>query len=124
MNKKRCSKCHEIKIQTEYYKNKKNRDGLEYICKRCSKRRYYNSTKSKDGLYGRDKKIKEHWIYGKNDPTRNKKYIEDRAQLFSKHKNGWWWDMNKFSTTRYPSGKSKPIAARKRFHGEFVKEEE
>ena len=49
-----------MKIVTDYYRNKKSKDGLEYICKRCSRRRYYNSTKSKDGLYDNEKKIKEH----------------------------------------------------------------
>jgi hypothetical protein len=91
MNKKRCNKCDKIKIVTDYYKNKKNRDGLEYTCKRCSSRRYYNNKKNKDGLYDNDKKIKEHWIYGDGDCIKNKQYLKDRTELFNKYGNGWWW---------------------------------
>lgn len=32
---KKCTKCEEIKVFDEFHKNKKNRDGLSYICKKC-----------------------------------------------------------------------------------------
>ncbi len=41
---KRCSKCKEWKDESEFNKNRKNKDGLRYWCKKCSreyKRRYY-----------------------------------------------------------------------------------
>ena len=27
----------------------------------------------------------------KEDPLTDKKYLKDRAELFRKHGNGWWW---------------------------------
>lgn len=32
---KRCSKCHELKPDTEFYKDKRTKDGLKYQCKKC-----------------------------------------------------------------------------------------
>lgn len=32
---KRCSKCHELKPETEFYKDKRTRDGLKCQCKKC-----------------------------------------------------------------------------------------
>ena len=112
--KKRCSKCYKIKARTEYYRNKKSKDGLEYICKICSRRRYYNTTKNKDGLYD-DNRIDRHFLYGKGDVMRKKQYLKDRAELFAHHGNGWWWGMNE--------GKRKPVSLRqkKRFAGRFTR---
>ena len=33
---KRCTKCSEIKLLTEFNKDKTNKDGLQYKCKECS----------------------------------------------------------------------------------------
>lgn len=82
--KKRCSRCYKIKHRTEYYKNKKNKDGLEYLCKKCSslKNRKHNSSQVPW------RKQKKGFPYkGLNDP----KYIKDKAELFNRHGNGWWW---------------------------------
>ena len=116
---KKCSRCEQIKIVTDYYRNKKSRDGLEYICKRCSRRRYYNSKQNKDGLYNNDKKIKEHWQYGKGDCIRNKRYIQDRAELFSRHGNGWWWFQGVEQQARHVKGQTTSL--RKRFRGQFTR---
>lgn len=32
---KRCSKCHELKPETEFYKDKRTKDGLKCQCKKC-----------------------------------------------------------------------------------------
>ena len=124
MENKRCSKCKKMKIVTNYYRNKKNKDGLDYVCKRCSRIRYYNELKNRNGLYGREKRIEEHWIYGNGDPTKNQKYLKDRAAFFATHGNGWWWGLDKISANRYPSGKAKPITSRKRFSGRFILEDQ
>ena len=118
--KKRCSKCYKIKERTEYYRNKKSKDGLEYYCKKCSSRRYYNSLKDKDGLYG-DRKLNRHFLYGDGDIMKNEQYLSDRKDIFSKNGNGWWLDTDKETPNRYPSGKAKPIRKRKRFAGKFKK---
>lgn len=32
---KQCSKCQKIKLETEFYKDKRTRDGLKCQCKKC-----------------------------------------------------------------------------------------
>ena len=118
--KKRCSKCYKIKERTEYYRNKKSKDGLEYYCKKCSSRRYYNKLKNENGLYG-DKKLDRHFLYGDGDVMRKKKYLSDRSNFFKENGHGWWWDLNRDTPNRYPSGKAKPVKARKRLAGRFEK---
>jgi hypothetical protein len=34
----------------------------------------------------------ERFIYGDGDVLKNKKYLKDRAKLFKKHGNGWWFE--------------------------------
>ena len=113
---KSCSKCHHIKERNEFYRNKKSRDGYEYICKKCSRRRYYNSTKSKDGMYGQDKRIEEHWQYGDGDVMRHKNYLKDRAKMFAEHGNGWWLAVDEQTNKVIARSRN-----RARFAGRFVK---
>lgn len=32
---KQCSKCHELKPESEFYKDKRTKDGLKCQCKKC-----------------------------------------------------------------------------------------
>ena len=95
---KRCSKCRYEKFLSNFYRNKKSRDGYEYICRDCSRRRYYNSLKNKDNMYGNYKLINRHFLYavdGNIDTLlKNKRYREDRQEMFNEHGNGWWWGHN------------------------------
>lgn len=56
---KRCHKCHTLKSNKEFNKNKRLRDGLQYICKVCDyetekdgkhKRGYYHSEKYRERM--------------------------------------------------------------------------
>ena len=45
---KQCTKCRQRKDKSEFSKNRKNKDGLRYWCKKCSrehKRRYYRKNR-------------------------------------------------------------------------------
>ncbi len=45
---KLCTKCKKLKSKSEYSKNRKNKDGLRYWCKKCEreyKRRYYRKNR-------------------------------------------------------------------------------
>lgn len=44
MKTKRCSKCNEIKSMNEFYKNKRNKDGLHRWCKKCLKKYCKNNS--------------------------------------------------------------------------------
>ena len=45
-----CNKCKEHKSLSEFYKDKKNKDGFRYECKLCVKKRSEMCVDSKDGL--------------------------------------------------------------------------
>ena len=51
--KKRCSKCGEIKEESEFHNSKINKDGLQWQCKECE-REYYNRNKDKICEYVRE----------------------------------------------------------------------
>lgn len=42
---KRCRRCKEEKPETEFYKNRANKDGLQYYCKACCKQNFYDWAK-------------------------------------------------------------------------------
>jgi len=44
---KRCSRCKKWKPEREFYKNKFRKDGLQFLCKKCSKKAYQNSYKKR-----------------------------------------------------------------------------
>jgi len=43
MDEKTCKACHETKLETDFFRNRKNRDGFDVSCKACraSKSRIY-----------------------------------------------------------------------------------
>ena len=50
MKTKTCTKCKETKPTSEFYKNRKSKDGLVYYCKMCAceyRRKYYEANKEK-----------------------------------------------------------------------------
>ena len=49
-----------------------------------------------------------------------KQYMKDRAELFKKYGNGWWWELDKTPNDRYLD---RNRLNRKRFAGKFSKEE-
>ena len=50
IKKKKCTKCGEVKLLIEFYKNKNHKDGLQYICKRCANQKSKEYRHSKEGL--------------------------------------------------------------------------
>lgn len=36
---KKCSKCKEIKLKSDFYKNKNSKDGFGWHCKKCLKKK-------------------------------------------------------------------------------------
>lgn len=104
-----------MKNSTRFHKDRNTGDGYTGVCKKC-----------KHILYGkRYKKRKEFkrigYMYSNNDILKNKQYIKDRAELFNRHGNGWWWFQG--GETRGRHTKSQLSNQRKRFHGEFAKED-
>ena len=119
MNYKRCNYCDSVKNSKKFHKDINTNDGLSRRCIQCTKtyhRRHYKRNMNKKN---------SHFLYGDNvkDVLKNKQYMKDRAKLFKKYGNGWWWGMDDIAN-KYPSGKNKPITSRKRFSGRFAKEEE
>jgi 5-methylcytosine-specific restriction endonuclease McrA len=101
LNKKRCSKCGEIKDLTEYHVNKTKKDGIESACKVCSlkqKKEYAERNKERLKAYKAEyrKKNKEKIrqalkeYYGQNKElikSRSKKrYEENKNELLQKFK--------------------------------------
>ena len=67
-------------------------------------------------------KKKSRFLYGDDvkDVLKNKQYMKDRAELFKKYGNGWWWELDKTSNDRHLNSHR---LNRKRFAGKFSKEE-
>ena len=112
MNYKRCNYCDTVKNTTKFHKDKTSNDGYSRRCMKCTtvylKSHYRN--KGPHFLYGDDV----------SNVLRNKQYLKDRAILFNKHGNGWWWELDKTPNERYLD---KDRLHRKRFSGRFAKEE-
>lgn len=67
MDKKKCSKCGEIKNVSEFYKNKTKKDGLQSKCKLCSNIELRNwRSKNPNHVRSYEKKWKE------NNPEKNR----------------------------------------------------
>lgn len=118
MSKKRCNKCFDRKELTEYYKNKKNKDGLEYMCKMCSSKRFKDRYRSQVPYRGFPpwRKYSKGFPYKSiNDPE----YLKDRTKLFKEHGSGWWWELDKLYHRKYPSGKKKPTKRSRDIKGQF-----
>lgn len=102
---KTCSKCKESKGLTEFFKNKRNKDGLNLFCKACEKARknskeyqegyaaYYEKNKdkvlanSKEYYYNNRENVnRRHSEYSKNNPeigrkSRKEHYWRNRDKL-------------------------------------------
>jgi len=93
---KTCSKCKETKELKEFYKNKRNKDGLNLFCRACDKvkrsneaakhgyQSYYEKNKekvlsqSKTYYYENKEKVNQrHTEYSKNNPEINRKSRKD-----------------------------------------------
>ena len=79
-----CTKCGEEKVFSEYYKDKKSKDGYSYKCKLCQKE--YNKI-NKDKIRQRNKKYLRR--YRKTNPAKfaqyNREYrekLEDREKCY------------------------------------------
>jgi len=63
---KKCSKCKDEKEATEFYRNKKHKDGLQNFCKTCTKehsQQQYQSDKSSRRLKTKQRRIETlKWI--------------------------------------------------------------
>ena len=95
---KRCSRCSTMRHREDFHKNRRNKDGLDYMCKVCARKRYYSHYRSQNGLIEEVHTIKKYFMYGPGDVLRNKKYLKDRAELFKENGPGWWWNPHKYRT--------------------------
>jgi len=50
MKYKQCCKCKKFKPLNEFYKNHKNKDGLQYVCKTCKSKKDIDYIRTKNGL--------------------------------------------------------------------------
>ena len=116
MNYKQCNYCDSVKNSKKFQKDITTSDGLSRRCIQCTKtyyRRHYKRNMNKKN---------SHFLYGDDvkDVLRNKQYMKDRAELFKKYGNGWWWELDKTSNDRHLNSHR---LNRKRFAGKFSKEE-
>lgn len=84
---KTCSKCREIKDSTEFYKNKKQKDGHDNYCKICSKD--YKSKSLKSANYHknyRDNNKQKNIEYARNYYKENKQMIITKNCEYYKNK--------------------------------------
>jgi len=78
MNSKKCTKCHEVKMFSEFHKKKCGKDGLNSQCKVCAaeyKKQYYQANKEK--YAERDKRYYE---------ANKEKIVEYRKQYYEANK--------------------------------------
>lgn len=68
---KRCSKCHEIKSESEFYKDKRTKDGLKCQCKKCHCKTTVE-TRNKD----------KHRQSNKNYMQRQRKFNADKIRAY------------------------------------------
>ena len=76
MTAKICSRCRQIKDASEFYKNRRNKDGLQYICKDCYKQ-YYKDNKDKFKKYRKNYVKKRDYKVTKEQAR--KYYINNRS---------------------------------------------
>ncbi len=72
---KKCNKCGEVKPKTEFYKNKKTKDGLQYTCKKCCRelnKEYYKNNYEKARENRR--------IWRENNPEYNKEWAKNNPE--------------------------------------------
>ena len=112
MNYKRCNYCDTVKNSTRFHKDKSTKDGYSRRCIKCTMYYFTSSYKNKE----------PHFTYGDHvvDVLKSRRYVKDRAELFKKNGNGWWWELDKTPNERYLD---KDRLHRKRFAGKFSKEE-
>jgi len=85
---KQCTKCKKLKSKNEFSKNRKNKDGLRYWCKKCEReyiRRYYRRNRGP---------VKKHFVYEESHRT------IDGVEQKRCAKCEKWKDESKFSKNR------------------------
>jgi hypothetical protein len=109
---KKCSKCGEIKDETEFYKCRSNKDKLQGSCKKCwskRKKEYYKNNleyfreKNKEWKESNPEKVKEkkkRWI--KNNPEKvreyNKKYRKNNPEKYKETRRKYYKKLSKMSS--------------------------
>jgi len=86
---KRCSKCGKLKPLTAFYKNKRNKDGLNSLCRECCKELYKKNKEKKLNYYRNYyKKHKEEKLnYAKNYKKNNRERISRyRREYYEKNR--------------------------------------
>lgn len=81
---KECTKCKKIKAITDFYKDKNNKDGLEYRCKQCKKEYEFAN---KERIYQRQKKYRKEKQNWKNEKTKlyfHNYYVNNEVNRFKK----------------------------------------
>ena len=93
---KKCNKCNEWKNESEFCKDSKRSDGLQYVCKCCNKRyridnkdkarEYYNENKEDLSLYSKEYNEKNKELVATKKKEYYEKNKEQRKQYRQEHK--------------------------------------
>lgn len=74
---KKCSKCHELKPETEFYKDKRTKDGLKCQCKKCHNKTSF-ATRDKDKHRKNNKEYMRRTY--QNNPDKVRAYWRTRVE--------------------------------------------
>ena len=92
---KKCIKCSEIKPLTEFYREKRNKNGLRGICKECAKKyakKYRENNSEKIKRYKEDnreklRKVNRKWV--KDNREKVRKYKENNLEKIKEYQKKW-----------------------------------
>ena len=85
---KNCKKCNTEKHLTEYSKNKRNKDGLDTICRECMKIKYQENRESK--LESHKKWREKNKDYQKEwEKKQGEKLVKYRKEYYKENREKW-----------------------------------
>ena len=110
---KQCKKCGEIKLETEFYKYPRNKDGLYGICKVChNKQNKEYSKKWRKNNPERIREVNKKWR--KNNPEYQRKWRKNNLKKAKKHSEKWKENnLEKIKETKRIWGNNNPKKVKK-----------
>ena len=103
---KKCSKCGQVKLLLEFYKDRTVKDGYKFLCKECYKRYYQNNKKKilrRTRKYDKQKRTNPEFV------AKEKKYYKKwykkngrkRATNYAEITRKWYYNHLKEAKTKY-----------------------